>query len=278
MPYKNKRVDIPLVKVSDKYVNEGFICETALTELPVKNRSGILAKYGNVHLQLVRSVVEERGEYLTIPTVERDLSDTYYVKKHGLHDIVTEDDYMEVMEPFEAESDVVENLESLLMIEKEHSIATALRATATYPAGHSETLSGNAQWDDYTNSNPIELITTIRNTIFAASGKISNAAIIPWDVMQKLRYHPRLISATNDAGQLSQFMVERIKALLELDYLAIPKCFYVNASGDFQSIWGKDAIFYHKSPTANKKQRTFAYSLFINGKRNRVFKLSLIHI
>src|SRR5689334_6977523 len=102
-----------LTNVSAKLVPEGFVADQALPELTVVQRSGLIGKYGNSHLRLVNSVMGGKGKATRVEAVTRT-TDTYYVEKHGLETIVTEEDYENVEQPFDAEADEVEALTLLL--------------------------------------------------------------------------------------------------------------------------------------------------------------------
>lgn len=264
------RVDVPLSAYSSGFFNraEGFIATDILTDIRTKFYSGIFASYGNEHLKLVISRIFNRGEYKTIHAVERSVSNKYSLDRYGLKDMITEDMLNEVDQPFDARKDVVDSLKSLIMIEKEYSIATLMRATATYATGHSVTLSGNSQFSDFANSDPLKTITDAQNKVFE-SGVLANAMICPYPVLQKLLLHPKLVSAAG-IGYLKKMRAEDLKTLFNLDYLFVPRSFYVTAADAMTPIWGKDIILYNKAPAGMKRQKTFGYHLMKQGLNDRV--------
>ena len=115
-------VDKLLTNVSQMYVPEGYISEDILPNLKVKQKTGKIGKYGLNHLRIVNSKMGGRGKAARFEPIVRD-SDLYSIESHGLEGLVTEDDYDNVEEPFEAESDETLGLTSTLWTAKEYAIA-----------------------------------------------------------------------------------------------------------------------------------------------------------
>lgn len=270
MPYKNSRVDRPLTNLSIKYVPEGYICNQALTPLPVPRWTGILAGYGTAHLQLNSTRVFDRGEYRTVQTVDRNLTTTYRVDNHGLKDIVSERDREEAESPFMARNDVTMGLRTLLMTEKEHTLSTLLTTAANYNSANTTTLSGNAQWSDYTNSDPLANIKDAKIAVFNGIKMPVNAAIIPYNVMQTLRFHPKLTGIYGQTGKFAPLSDEQIGTALGIPLILVPMAGYDNA-GTETLFWDKDVVLYHRAPRAMRMQRTFGYGLSKRGHESRVF-------
>lgn len=272
MAYKGSRVDKVLENVSLGYFPTGFICNNALTPLPVPKRSGHLASYGDAHLRYHATRVFDRGGYNVVPTIDRNTDKTYLVHNHGLKDIVTEDDIEEVEKPFQAEADVTIGLRNILYTEKELTVANLFRAAANYASGNSVTLTSTTQFNDYTNSNPLVTINTAQTRVWEESGVRGDCAIIPYNVMLVLRYHPRLANVYGQRGTFSPITDEQIKAVFKLRELHIPDAHYVNNAGNQVPFWGKDIIIYNRATSAMRRQRTLGYMFQRRGREHRVFK------
>lgn len=269
--YRNSRVDVPLTNVSLDYRPEGFIADMALTPLAVGKWSGFLAEYGTAHLQLLSTRVMDRGQYHTVPSVDRKIEKTYKVENHGVRDFVTERDREEVEQPFEARADVTMGLTNLLKIEKEFLNTNLLNTTANFASGNSATLTGQALWSDYTNSDPLKNIREAINKIFVESKKVANSAIVPFQVLQVLRYHPKLTGIYGYTGKFESISVDQIKAIFGIQNLYVPTAAYVNAAGSETLFWGKECLIYHKDASAMKHQRTLGFCVKKRGHENRVF-------
>ena len=272
MPFQNSRVDVPLQKVSTGYFPNGFICDLIGTPIPVSKRSGILSGYGQDHLVLTNNKVYDRGEYKIVNGVSRDLTNTYYMHKHGLSDFVTEEAYNEVSDPFEAEADVIIALKSLLVIEKENNVASLLRGTSTYDSSHSVTLSTNERYDVGATSDPKNDFATATSRIQRDSGVIANAAIVPYPVARHLKYHPQFANALGN-GKFEPLSDEGLKNALGVQYLYIPHAKRKSeTSTDLVDFWGNDIIFFNKASQQEKRQRTFLYKIFHKSQNERVYK------
>lgn len=271
MAYKNARINKVLTNISLGYWGEGFICKDLLTKLPVPQWTGLLGEYGNAHRQLYSTRVMDRGEYITVPAIDYNISKTYVVHNHGLKDHVTERDYEEIEQPFMAEQDRVLGLKELLMIEKEYEISNLLRTVGTYASGNSVALSGNSQWSDYENSDPLKTFATAQQRVFEVSRKKVNACIMPYEVLLQLQYHPRLADKYGSAGTFKAISIEQIAAQLKIPKIYVPEASYVNAAQAETSFWGKDVILFHQAQTPMKRQRTFGYRLEKSGHTARVF-------
>lgn len=273
MAYKNARVDVPLQGVSLGYFGEGFICNDLLTPLTKTKWTGLFGEYGNAHRQLYTTRVYDRGLYRTVNTIDYNLNRTYVIHNHGLKDYVTERDYEETESPFEAQADKVAGIKSLLMIEKEYTISNLLTQRGTYGVGGagSKVLAGNTQWSDYVNSDPLKDIKDMQISIWDRSKKKPNAAIIPYPVLQTLRFHPKLAGFYGQSGTRVSISNEQLKALFEIDILHVPMSSYVNEAGAEADLWGKHVIFLHQASSGQLRQRTFGYRMGKDGHDARVF-------
>ncbi len=269
--YRNSRVDQVLTNLSLDYRPEGHIADMVLTMLPVPKWSGIITGYGTAHLQLYNTRVFDRGSYHTVPTVDRTLNNTYVVDNHGVKDFVTERDREEVEQPFMAKADVTMGLKNLLMTEKEFAIASLMTTASTFATDNSETLSGDAQWSDYENSDPLEDFKDAITQVWQAAKRIVNTAIIPFDVLQALRFHPKITNVYGSTGKFEAISVDQLKRAIGIPNILIPSAAYVNASGVETAFWGKDVAVYHKASFAMKHQRTLGYCVKKTGHESRVF-------
>lgn len=272
LAYKDSRVDRVLTNVSKDYRPEGFICERVATPLPVDKYSGKLGSYGNAHLRLVSSRVHDRGKYEIIPTFDYNITDNYEVHPHGLGDYITKRDRREVEAPFEIQKDVTMGLSNLLMIEKEFSIANMLTTAANYSTTNTETLSGNAQFSDYANSDPVEKIKGAKVTIWQQSGIMATTLIAEYPVIEILRSHPKLANIYGLSGVRVQISEQQLMSALGLEEIIIAKAQYVNDAGTQGGFWGKDLILTHRAPTATRYQRTFAYYLTLKGEEKNIYR------
>ena len=269
--YKNSRQDMVLSNVSIDYIPEGYVCDLVLTPLPVAKWTGIIAGYGKSHLQLYNTRVFDRGAYHTVPTVSRTLTNNYNIENHGLKDFVTERDREEIELPFQARADVVRGLKNLLMTEKEYAVASIMTKTASYDSTTTSALGSTAKWSDYVNSDPLGNFKTAITAVWQKTKKVINTAIIPFDVLQTLRYHPKLTNVYGSTGKFEAISVDQLKRAIGIQNILVPSAAYETSAGAETAFWGKNVILYHRASSAGLHQRTYGYYLRKTGHESRVF-------
>jgi hypothetical protein len=267
-----------LTNVSNVYMPQGIVSEQVLPNLSVKEMSGLIGKYGTDHLRVQNTLMGGRGEARRVEVITRS-SDTYLIEDHGLEGVVTENDYRNVEQPFEAESDETQGLTSALYVGKEVALAQVMGSTSILT--QNTTLSGGNQFSDYINSNPLTVTKTAFNTVKDGCGLAPNACVMSWKVYNTLKYHPAILEAlgfaANRAGLLSR---EDIAKALDVKYLYVAEGSYESAkkgqSSSLAEIWGKDMIFYVRPDAASKYQVSLGYYITKAGQGPRaVYKSAL---
>lgn len=256
-------VDKLLTNVSSAYIPQGYISESILPVLTVTQDSGKIAKYGNEHIRLENDLAGGEATYKRVEPISRSQS-TYLLEKRGLEGIVTEEDYSNVEQPYDAELDEVMGLTTKLWLRKEKSLADLLTSTST--VSQNTTLSGTSQFNDYASSDPLDKFKTARQTIWAASGQAPDTAVMDWQVANTLAYHPGILDALgytqNRAGQLSE--AELAKAM-GVQRLLIGSAVYNSAvagqSDSLGSVWGKNVVFLVAPTSAAKYQLSWGYRI-----------------
>lgn len=278
MSQQKASVDKLLTNVSSGYFPEGMISEKCLPTIRSVQKTGKLGDYGTDHLRIENSLIGGQGEYRRIRQIVRG-SSTYSVEGHGLEGIVTEDDYSNVELPYDAEEDQVLNLTSKLALEKEKALADTLADTAVLT--QNVTLSGSNQFDDYLNSDPLDVLSDARASVKSGCGVPPSCAIVPWEVFNKLKYHPAFLASLgfkdNRPGGLT---MGEFAQILEVKKLWIPEISY-NSAKEGQTavlapVWGKHIIMAVCPDSAAKRQVSLGYLVNLVGRdKRRVFKYSI---
>lgn len=264
-------VDELLTPVSSAYVPDEYISEQILPEIPVDRSTGLLAKYGTSHLRIENSVIGGKGKFRRVETITRSQS-AYSLDSHGLEGLVTESDYENVQEPYDAERDEVLGLTSVLWNEKEKSLADSLASTSVMT--QNVTLSGTSQLSDYDNSDPISILSTGRVAVKNGCGFFPNTAIISDFVRNKLRYHPQLLDALgfrqNRPGGLTD---DEIAQALDVKKIHVGSAMYESATegqtSSLGSIWGKNIVLAYIPAKAAPHQKSLGYRLSKRGQSPR---------
>lgn len=274
---QNKAViDKLLTNVSNMYPSQGMIAEKLLTPLQVIQTTGIIPAYGNGHLRIVNSVGGgSRSRARFANPIERITDRKYQILHHELQSEIGEMEYSNVEEPYDAESDETEGLTSMLLVEKEYSLGATL--TDTNVLTNNTTLVGGAKFSDYDNSDPIKVFKDSVLQVKKGCGAPANIAVVPWEVAMTLSYHPQILKnlgfAEERAGTLTYAELARamqVKAIMvpEADYNAAKE----GAPDNMLPIWGKNIIFMHVAPAAQKKQTTLGYYATYKGEGSRRVK------
>lgn len=263
------QVDRVLTAASKGYTPVGFIADEILTPIKVKQRSGILAGYGMGYMRIVNTVMGGRGK---APRFESGLktTDTYLVEKHGLEGMVTEEDYDNVEEPFDAEKDETLAMVTVLKLSREKALADAFTSTAVLT--QNTTLAGNAQFSDFVNSDPLGVLRVAGEAVYDGAGMAPDTAIMSWKVFNTLKYSPKILVAlgytANRAGALTE---SEIATVLGVDRLLISRPKYnsgnLGQADNMADIWGKDIVLAVLPRTAAKNQVSLGYNIRLIGKQ-----------
>lgn len=277
-----------LVALQDKLLSnvatglfpKSSICEKVLPIITAAETTGKIGKYGNQHLRIVQSVVGGKGKYRQVDSVTRSTTG-YDIEGHGLSDIVTKEDYRNVLAPFKAEEDVVMALQTILWLEKEKALADSLGSTSVLT--QNTTLAGSSQWNNHVSSSPLNDIITAHAAVYDGCGEEANTAIMSKEVWDYLSYHPQFLDALgfkhNRPGGLSEAELAKV---LKVEKLLIGKMKYNSAkegqSDVLTSVWGKNFVLAVCPDKAAIGQISLGYHVQYEGEQPRkVYKQSLFN-
>lgn len=266
-------VDKLLTNVSQMYVPEGYISESILPNLQVKQKTGKIGKYGLNHLRIINSKMGGRGQAQRFDPIIREAGDLYSIESYGLEGLVTQDDIANVEEPFDAEKDETMGLTSTLWTSKEFGVAKFLFDT-TVITNNVTLATASDKFSDYAQSKPLELFKDAHNTILDAAGRSPNRAITSKKVFNALKYHPAILRtlgfADNRAGTLTE--ADLMKAL-DVETIHIADAAYnsskMGQADQLSQIWGDSILFYYAPKTAAKYQQSLGYYMTMSGRGAR---------
>jgi hypothetical protein len=273
-PQQTAQVDKLLTNISNKIVPQNYISEMILPMVQVKQSTGKLGAYGTSHLRIETTLTGGKNKYPRVDTRQYS-TQNYNIDKHGLSDIITEEDKANVEAPFDAEVDTTDELVTKLWLGKEKGLADTLTDTAIIT--QNVTLSGTSQYSDYTNSDPLGDFSTARSTIFNSVGKAPDTAIMSWDTWNILRYHPDFLTALGYADQRpGGLSTDELAKAMDVKRLLVGEAVYESANegqtSSIASVWGKHVIFCVSPTTAAKRQISLGYRFQQFGGPRRVFK------
>jgi hypothetical protein len=189
-------------------------------------------------------------------------TDQYFAKEHSLQIAVTDEERENVDSPLAPDRDGTELVTQKIWLGREIAMKNMVTTAANYNASNTTTLSGTAQFNDYTNSLPIPVFRTAFRNFHAGLFIEPNIAIIPYQVMTQLEDHPAFIARIqySERGVLT---AEIIPSILGIETVIVPGVGYNSANpGQTATIgylWGKDIILAYVPPRAGLRIPAYAY-------------------
>jgi len=235
-----------------------FINKRIFPEVKSKNLTGKLGSYGKESLRIVNSVMGGRGKARQIH-VETTSSDTFIIENHGLSDIITKEDYANYDLPFDIESIRTRQLKTMLMLAREKAMADIINSTSIMTKN--TTLSGESQWSDYTNSDPIGDIQTAQASIYDNGGEnpAECIAIMGWHVKNKLRYHPQILENLGFSRARAGLMSNaELASALDVSEVLVGTAMYnssdLGQTDSLSPVWGKHFVLAYSPKVASLEE------------------------
>lgn len=156
----------------------------------------------------------------------------------------------------------------ILALRTEIAQATLATTLSTYAAANRTTLSGTAQWSDYSGtSNPLKVIETGKEAVRAATGKRPNTCVMGAAVMAQLRQHPVITDRMKYTGR-DIATTEILASLFGVDRVLVGDAIYSNDAGTtLTDAWGKHVVlaYTETASLASYGTPTFGYTYNLNG-------------
>jgi len=188
--------------------------------------------------------------------------DTYYAQEHALQIAVTDEERENADSPLSPDRDGTNIVTSKIMLGRERTFQTLATTAANYATGHSVTLSGTDQWNDYANSDPIDDLRTAKLTIHSKIFTEPNVAVIPYQVMTKLEDHPDFLERIK-YSERAIFSPELLASVLGIQRVIVPgvgiNSANLGATASLGYLWGKDVVVAYVPPSAGLKVPAFGY-------------------
>jgi hypothetical protein len=261
----NVHMDAVLTQISLAFPNNALVGERLFPSIGVKKQSDKYYVFGReAWLPETSDYRAPGGEANEIPGFKVSL-DTYYAQEHALQVAVTDEERENVDSPFSPDRDGAELVTAKVLLGREIAMKNLVTTTTNYATGLSVTLSGTAQWNDYTNSDPISNIRAGVRAIHAKVFMEPNTAVIPYLVMSTLEDHPDIIERIK-YSERAVLTPEIIASVLGLQNVIVPGVGVgtgpVGSNGNALTVgylWGKDVVLAWVPPRGGLKTPAFAY-------------------
>lgn len=265
-----------LTNVSNGVFPVGYVADKILPQIIVKQKTGLIGAYGMDHLRVSDDLIGGRAEARRVDPMSRT-SASYIIQTHALEGVVSQDDYDNVEDPFQAEADETAGVTHLILTNKEKALAADLFSTSVF-SGYTTT-PGTKYGSS--SSDPLADFKTAKNAVLSNAGMLPNAAVMSRKVANTLMYNAQIKDIVgfkyNAIGNLSD---EQLKVVLGVDELIIADAPYNSAkegqTASLAQIWGDSILFYVKPKSAGKYQVSLGYQLKMSSMLNRsVYKFPL---
>lgn len=201
-----------------------------------------------------------RANELPPMTLSRD---AYFAEDHSLVGIVPVEETENADAGLDPYADTTEQVTNSILIAREDAIATLARTAANYASANTTTLSGTAQWNDYTNSNPQTDLQTGREAVFAAIQREPNVAVMGRQVYTQLENHPKIVDRVKYTNG-KMLTRDIIASFLGVKRLIVGSAMKDTANpgasaATLSFVWGKDVVFAYVPERPGRRTPAFMY-------------------
>lgn len=238
------------------YSNREMIADQVLPRITVSAREFKWDEHAKSSMfQVPSTLVGRKGSpnEVEFTAVERTSS----VGDYGLDDVVPVEDIEAAqgkpgLDPL---GRATEGVSQLIMLDREIRTADLVFNPATYPVGNKVQLSGNDQWNEYTQaaSDPVEDILTAKEAALMPY----NTCVMGEAVWYALRRHPKLLSAyfpvnASGGGILN---IQQFQELFEFERVLIGRAYKATSKPGqtlaLSRVWGNHFGMMHQNPLAS---------------------------
>ncbi len=190
--------------------------------------------------------------------------------QYGAEELIDDSERRDYENDIDLEMEKSEDLTDRTLLDYEKRVADLLRSTTNLT--NNQTLSGTSQFNDYSNSDPVSVFKTARNTIHKAVAKKARVGLMGYQVFETLREHPALkdhFKYTSSASITAEMMAR----FFELDRIIVGGALY-NTAKEGQTpvldyVWGKDIIVAYVNPAPARFRPSLAYTFWTPVKGQR---------
>jgi hypothetical protein len=258
----NVHVDKILSQISIAWPNDGLVGENLFPAVTVMKQTDKYYIFGR------EAWLPESGDVRAPGTEANEIqglsvsTDQYYAQEHALQIAVTDEERSNADSPLAPDRDATELVTSRVMLGREVAMQKLATTTAGYSSTSTVTLSGTGQWNDYVNSDPINILRTGKTQIHNRIFLDPTVAVIPYQVMVVLEDHPDFLERIK-YSERAIFSPELLSAVLSLGKVVVPGV-GINSANEGQAaslgyLWGKDVVLAYVPPRPGLKIPAYGY-------------------
>ena len=264
-------VDPVLTNIAQGWKQSGMVGDALFPLVPVGQRAGNILTFGKEDFMLYAT---GRAPGENTRRVQFGYSgSTFSLIDYSLEGAVPIEVYQEGMAANNGWSVdhmalAINKVQSIMALRLENAQAIIARNAASYQAANKITLSGTAQWSDYTGvSQPAAVIETAKEAVRAATGKRPNTVIMGAAVMARLRQHPVITDRLKYTGR-DIATTEILASLFGVEKVLVGDAIISNDLGTaFTDVWGKDVVvaYTDTSSVADMGSPSYGYTYNLGG-------------
>jgi len=242
--------DSRLTSILLAYKNAEMIADSVLPVTPVPTPEFRWTKYDlNAPFRIPETRVGRKSRPNAVETNATE--ETSSTEDYGLEYPVPQRDIDRQTDTFRPVEMATEWLAQLMTLSREKRVADLVFSNSLYPTANKETLSGTAQFSDFTNSDPLAKLLTVMDSLIMRPNKVVMGNAV-WSI---LRRHPKLVKAYhgNEGGEgliTRQFFSEQLEVQETLVGQGWANTANVGQNANMQQIWGKHILLIYSDKLA----------------------------
>jgi hypothetical protein len=257
-------IDAVLTNISRAVVNSELVAPKIWPVAPVKKDSDVYYLFDQSNLR------PEATEWAS-KAVAKEINwavtrDSYVVERHALQELVEDDEKQNQDSPIDVMSDSTTIITEKLQIRREKRLVTVLQAAGSYDAGADVTLAGVDQWSDFASatSDPADDVSLARSVIFGKIAQKPNLMVLPRQVYEKLREHPKILDRIKYV-QVGVITPQLLGNLFDIENVLVTGAIE-NTANEAQAdvlsyLWGKHVYIGYVTPRPALRTPSWGYHL-----------------
>lgn len=262
----NAKVDKLLSQFSIRYSNANLIADQIMPVVKVKERTGLIPKYGKDNLRVFKGGILRKPN-TRARTVEFTYANGQYICQERSVEIpVPWENYKNTDNPYEPTRDATATAKDIVGLDKEYNLASAMNDASVFTNGTD--ISGDDQWDQLETSDPIAQIFEGIKSVHGASGRQPNCLMMGIDAFWAFKVHPVVrdyIKFTN-GGQLTDAQaIDMIKSVFNVKNVFIGDAVFNDSSepqtDSLKKVWSGLVMAFYRPDRPTLMEPALGYCL-----------------
>lgn len=256
------RVSDPvLTNLAYGYHNSILVGDTIMPIVEIEKEGGKIPRFGREAFRIRNTIREVRAPSNVIAP-EDIRSNTIVLDEH---DLAYPIDYREEYESsFHLKIYGLKVVQDSIFLMREQKIANLVFDDAQYTSDNKVVLTGTDQFSDPI-SDPFVVINDAKNTVKRSIGREPNSMVIPQDVFDMLKKHPKVIEKLRNL-HIASLTLPLLAAWFEIKDVALGAAVVADEADNLTDIWSKHIVLAYvpeKDPLRSRiiYEPSFGYTL-----------------